>query len=67
MVVVKCPVQLGFPQKSWIEEGRTEEVECEGSMGDEAVPEMQVEFGVVATEAVDGQRFGCREVLGVCG
>ena len=50
-VEVKCPVQLGFRQKSWIEAGRTDEVECEGSMGDEAVPEMQGEVGVADTEA----------------
>ena len=30
-----------------------EEVECEGSMGDEAVPDMQREVGVAATEAGD--------------
>ena len=52
-VEVKCTVQLGFRRKSWIEVGRTEEVECEGSMGDEAVPEMQEEVGVAATEAGD--------------
>ena len=50
-VEVKYTVQLGFRQKYWIEARRTEEVECEGSMGDEAVPEMQGEVGVAATEA----------------
>ena len=44
---------MGFRRKSWIEAGGTEEVECEGSMGDEAVPEMQGEVGVAATEAGD--------------
>ena len=44
---------MGFRRKSWIEAGGTEEVECEGSMGDEAVPEMQGEVGVAATEADD--------------
>ena len=29
----------------------TEEVECEGSMGDEAVPDMQREVEVAATDA----------------
>ena len=53
MVEVKCPVQLGLRQKFWIEAGRTEEVEGEGSMGDEAVLEMQGEVGVAATEAGD--------------
>ena len=33
--------------------GWTEEVECEGSMGDEAVPEMQGEVRVVATKDGD--------------
>ena len=42
-----------FRRKSWIETGGTEEVECEGSMGDEAVPEMQGEVGFAATEACD--------------
>ena len=51
MIVVEGTVQLGFFRKSWIEAGRTEEVECEGSMGDEAVPEMQGEVGFAATEA----------------
>ena len=51
MVVVKGTVQLGFCRKSWFEAGGPEEVECEGSMEDEAVPEMQGEFGVAATEA----------------
>ena len=40
-VKVKCTLQLGFRQKSWIEAGGTEEVECEGLMGDEAVPQIQ--------------------------
>ena len=53
MVEFRCNVQLGFQRKSWIEAGGTEEVECEGSMGDEAVPEMQGEVGVAATEAGD--------------
>ena len=44
---------MGFRRKSWIEAVGTEEVECEGSMGDEAVPEMQVEVGVAATESSD--------------
>ena len=44
---------MGFCQKSWIEAGRTEEVECEGRTRDEAVPEMQGEIGVVSTEASD--------------
>ena len=52
-VEVKRTVQLGFRQKSWIEAGRTEEVECEGSMGDEAVPDMQGEVGVEAAQAGD--------------
>ena len=51
MVQFKCTVQLGFRRKSWIEAGWTEEVECEGSMGDEAVPEIQGGVGVVANEA----------------
>ena len=42
---------MGFRRKSWIEAVGTEEVECEGSMGDEAVPDMQGEVGVAATEA----------------
>ena len=50
-VVVKGTVQLGFRRKSWIEAGGTEEVECDSSMGDEAVPEMQGEVVVAATEA----------------
>ena len=44
---------MGFRQKSWIEAGETEEVECEGSIGDEAVPEIQGEVGVADTEAGD--------------
>ena len=44
---------MGFRRKSWIESGGAEEVECEGSMGDEAVPEMQGEVGVASTEAGD--------------
>ena len=51
MVVVEGTAQLGFRRKSWIEAGETEEVECEGRMGDEAVPEMQGEVGVAATES----------------
>ena len=42
---------MGFHRKSWIEAGRMEEVEHEGSMGDEEVPEMQGEVGAAATEA----------------
>ena len=42
---------MGFLQKSWIEAGRTEEVDCKGSMRDEAFPEMQGGVGVAATEA----------------
>ena len=42
-----------FHRKYWVEVGGTEEVEFEGSMGDEAVPEMQGEVGVAATEAGD--------------
>ena len=44
---------MGFHQKSWIEAGRTEEVECEGSMGGEAVPEVQGEVWVAAAQAGD--------------
>ena len=44
---------MGFHRNSWIETGGTEKVECEGSMGDEAVPEVQREIGVAATEAGD--------------
>ena len=50
MVVAEGTIKLGFLQKSWIEAGGTEEVDCEGSMGDEAVPEMQGDVGVAATE-----------------
>ena len=50
-VVVKGTVQLGFRRNSWIEAGGMEEVECEGSVWDEAVPEMQGEVGVADTEA----------------
>ena len=53
MVVVEGTVKLGFRRKSWIESVGTEEVKCEGSMGDEAVPETQVEVGVAVTEAGD--------------
>ena len=53
MVVVEGTVQLGFRRKSWIEAGGTEEVECEGSIGDEVVPETQGEVGVADTEAGD--------------
>ena len=53
MIVVEGTVQLGLHRKSWIEAGGTEEVDCEGSMGGETVPEMQGEVGVAATEAGD--------------
>ena len=42
---------MDFLLKSWIEAGRTEEIECEVSMGDEVVPEMQGGVGVADTEA----------------
>ena len=51
MVVVEGTAQLGFRRNSWIEAGGTEEVECEGSMWDEAVPEIQGGVGAAATEA----------------
>ena len=44
---------MGFRRKSWIEAGGTEEVERWGSMGDEAVPEMQGGVGFATTEASD--------------
>ena len=53
MVLVEGTVQLVFCRKYWIEAGGTEEVECESSMGDEAVPTMQGGVGVAATEAGD--------------
>ena len=37
---------MGFGIKSWIEAGGTKKVERQGSMRDEAVPEMQGEVGV---------------------
>ena len=42
---------MGFCRKSWIEAGGTEKVDCQGSLRDEAVPEIQGEVGVAATEA----------------
>ena len=51
MVEVKCTVQSGFCRNSWIEVGGTEEVECEGSMGDGEIPETQGKFEVAATKA----------------
>ena len=44
---------MGFYRKSWIETGGTEKVERQGSMSNEAVPEMQGGFGVATTEAGD--------------
>ena len=44
---------MGFHRKSWIEAGGTEKVESQGSMRDEAVPEMQGGVGVPTTEAGD--------------
>ena len=44
---------MGFRGKYWIEAGGTEEVEFDGIMGDEAVPEMQGEVWVAATEDGD--------------
>ena len=44
---------MGFCRKSWIEAEGKEEVQCEGRIGDEAVPEMQGKVGVAATEADD--------------
>ena len=40
-------------RKSWIEAGGTDKVERQGSMRDEAVPEMQGELGLANTEAGD--------------
>ena len=42
---------MGFRRKYWIEAGGKEKVECQGSMRDEAFPDMQGEVGVVNTEA----------------
>ena len=44
---------MGFRRKSWIEAGGTEEVECEGSMGYEEVPEMQGGVGFTDTGSGD--------------
>ena len=37
----KSSVKFQLCQHSWIETGSPEEIECQGSMWDEAVPEMQ--------------------------
>ena len=50
-VEIKGTVQLGFYQQSWVETGRAEEVECQGGMWDDAVPEMQREVWVAAAQA----------------
>ena len=44
---------MGFRRQSWIETGREEEFEFQGSMWVEAVPGTQGEVGVAAAEAVD--------------
>ena len=44
---------MGFHRKSWIEAGGREKVEPQGSMRDEAVPEMQGEVGITTAEAGD--------------
>ena len=52
-VEIKRTVQLCFCRHYWVETGRAEEVECQGSIGYEVVPEMQVGVGVAAAEAGD--------------
>ena len=44
---------MGFHGKLWIEAGGTEKVECQSSMRNEAVPEMQMEVRVSTNEADD--------------
>ena len=44
---------MGFRRNSWIEAGGAEKVERQGSMRDEAVPDMQGEFGVAAAKGGD--------------
>ena len=50
---IKSTVQLGFCSLSWVETGRADEVECQGGMCDEAVPEMKREVWVAAAQAGD--------------
>ena len=38
---IKCTVELSFFRQFWVETLRSEEVECQDGMWDEAVPEMQ--------------------------
>ena len=51
MVVVKGTVSLGFCRQSWSEAGGTDKVECQSSMSNEAVPEMQEGDRFTTTEA----------------
>ena len=44
---------MGFRRQFRIETGRAEEVACQGSMWDEAFPEMQPEVLVTAAQAGD--------------
>ena len=42
---------MGFCRQSWVETGRAEEVECQGGIWDEAVPEMQRGVWIAAAQA----------------